>query len=293
MRRDKTRSGSRSLMVGGLVVAFWLALPGMLAAQADVIPPDTVAPAPNPPARAAQPKSSASQNPPPAAPASSAPNASPATSSQPQTDHSTKVKQAAAASASPAPAPPAVPAPPPPDWPINDKPEAATVVWDSQGLRIEARNSSLEQILKDVSTDTGATVEGLNGDQRVFGTYGPGPARQVLSDLLDGTGYNVLMFGDQGAGTPREIVLSAPPTGPAPANNNRSLASEEDYEPEPQPEPEQPVQPQYQPQAPQPGTPPRTPQQILQEMQQRQQQMQQQQQQQQPQNENQPPNNEQ
>jgi hypothetical protein len=201
-----------------------------------------------------------------------------------------QAKPSPAAPAVPAPLPAAPVAPPPPNWPINDKPAAATVVWDSHGLTIDADNSSLGQILKEVSTDTGAKVEGLDTDQRVFGSYGPGPTRQVLSELLDGTGYNVLMFGDQGEGTPREIVLSAPATGPAPANQNRNnLANEEDYvepEPEPMPQPE-PVQNQFQPPPPQPGMPPRTPQEIQQLMQQRQQQIEQQQ------NENQQPNNQQ
>ncbi len=162
------------------------------------------------------------------------------------------------------------------------------MVWDSHGLRIDADNSSLDQILKDVSTDTGAKVEGLSADQRVFGTYGPGPARQVLSDLLDGTGYNVLMFGDQGEGTPREIVLSAPPTGPAPPNDNRSMAAEEEYEPEPPPEPMPPPEMAPNPSEPSTSGPPlpRTPQQMQiyqQELQQqRQQQFEQQQTQQQP-----------
>ena len=89
------------------------------------------------------------------------------------------------------------------------------MVWDSHGLLIVASNSSLAQILKEVSTETGAKVEGMGQDQRVFGTYGPGPARDVLSQLLDGSGYNVLMVGDQGQGTPRRIVLSIRPGGGA------------------------------------------------------------------------------
>jgi hypothetical protein len=173
----------------------------------------------------------------------------------------------------PAPAPPA--APPAPNWPINDKPADASVVWDSHGLRIDAANSSLEQILKAVSTDTGAKVAGLNSDQRIFGTYGPGPARDVLSQLLDGTGYNVMMIGDQGEGTPRQILLSAQPTGPAPVNASRSVNNDDDYEAEQQQQPqplEQPVfRGGFQPPQP-PGAPPRTPQQIMQELQQRQEQ---------------------
>jgi len=139
-------------------------------------------------------------------------------------------------------APPMPVAPPPPNWPAKSQPAAATVVWDSQGLRVDATNSSLSQILREISTDTGAKLEGPTpGDVRVFGTYGPGPANDVISQLLNGTGFNVLMVGDQGSGAPRQIVLSSVPSGPAPQNNARmpNNANEEDYEPEPPPQPEQ------------------------------------------------------
>ena len=182
-------------------------------------------------------------------------------------------------------------APKPPDWPANDKPGDATVAWNSKGLRIEAANSSLQQILKDVATATGAKVTGLSADQRIFGTYGPGQARDVISQLLDGSGYNILMIGDRGQGTPREIVLSRQPTGPASGSANNSGSNNDDSSnadveeppPPPPPMPPQQQQPQPQPNPPNgfnPGMQPRTPQQILQEMQQRQQQIEQQQQQQ-------------
>jgi hypothetical protein len=103
-----------------------------------------------------------------------------------------------------------------PNWPANNKPEEASVVWDSHGLFIQASNSSLDQILNDISLKTGAKVEGMGADERVFGTYGPGPARDVLTALLEGSGYNILLVGDLGQGTPRKIVLSGRPTGPAP-----------------------------------------------------------------------------
>jgi hypothetical protein len=105
-----------------------------------------------------------------------------------------------------------------PAFPINDKPTPATVTWNSHGLRIEATNSSLQQIMKDVSTATGTKVEGLDADQRVYGEYGPGPARDVLGQLLHGSGFNVMMIGDQGQGTPRKIVLSSPRPGNTTAN---------------------------------------------------------------------------
>lgn len=115
----------------------------------------------------------------------------------------------------PTPAPPAPPQPELPKWPVNEKPDPATVVWDSHGLRIEATNSSLDQILSDISADTGARVEGLDNDQRIFGVFGPGTAREVLGQLLEGSGYNFLLIGDQGQGTPREIVLSVGSAGNA------------------------------------------------------------------------------
>jgi hypothetical protein len=193
-------------------------------------------------------------------------------------------KKPIAAVLAPLPAPaPAPVLPPPPDWPTNDPPVAATVVYDSRGLLIVASNSSLAQILKDVSTDTGAKVEGLGTDphmtdQRIFGTYGPGPARDVISHLLDGSGYNILMVGDRGQGTPRRIVLSAQggSTTQNTANNAPTPASNDDTDseqPAPEPEVEQPPTPPPSPAA--PPVPMRTPQQIMQEVQQRQQQQQQ------------------
>jgi DNA segregation ATPase FtsK/SpoIIIE-like protein len=174
--------------------------------------------------------------------------------------------------------PVAPPVPQTPNWPAFDKPAEASVVWDSHGLAIDAANSSLEQILKDVSTATGAKVEGLSADQRVFGAYGPGQARDVLSQLLQGSGYNVIMIGDQGQGAPRQILLSVRQAGPIqPAARTSSSGNDEDDAEDQQPAPQEPIS--NRPGFP-PGAPPRSPQQIMQEMQQRQQQLQQQQQQQ-------------
>lgn len=179
-------------------------------------------------------------------------------------------KKPAAAVPAPQPAPqPAPVLPPAPNWPANDLPAAASVVFDSRGLLIVASNSSLAQILKEVAIDTGAKVEGMGADQRIFGTYQPGPARDVLSQLLDGSGYNVLMVGDRGAGTPRRIVLTIPPGSTMQATANKTptppsnadtdsdqSASESDAEQE---------QPQPAPNSAAPPVPVRTPQQMIQE----------------------------
>jgi hypothetical protein len=177
-----------------------------------------------------------------------------------------------------------------PKWPLNDAPAPPTVHWDSHGLQVDAPNSSLRQILDEVATTTGAKVEGLGTDERVFGEYGPGPARDVISQILHGSNYNVLMLGDQGEGTPREIILSQRTAGgnqPAQANN-RQNPQEDDSDQVAMPEPEEPNrqpvpmnQPMNQPGVNQPGGP-MTPQQRMLEMQRQQMLMQQQQQQNQP-----------
>jgi hypothetical protein len=107
----------------------------------------------------------------------------------------------------------------------------------------------------------------------------------VLSQILDGSGYNMILVGDLGQGAPRQILLSSQvpddPKSAAARSNSKGQAAEPEEAPEPEP-PAEPVQehPQLQPQLPQNpfGGAPRSPQEIMQEMQQRQQQMQQQQQ---------------
>jgi hypothetical protein len=178
------------------------------------------------------------------------------------------------------------PASPAPIWPANQLPNQARVSWDSRGLEIEASNSSLNQILHQVAADTGAKLEGLTQDQRVFGSYGPGPGSDVLWKLLDGSGYNVLMIGGRDTDAPLKIVLSArSPASPPTAANNQNRSNSEQLALEPRPG--------YPPEAPRPqpiqnpfgnGESPRDPLQFMQEILQRQQQIDQRQQQQDQQN---------
>jgi hypothetical protein len=156
--------------------------------------------------------------------------------------HDRAAVHAHVASIEPRPAPEAIAAPPPAPpaliWPANQPPTQAKVSWDSRGLEIEASNSSLDQILHQVAADTGAKLEGLTQDKRIFGAYGPGPARDVLSQLLDGSGYNVLMIGGRDADAPLEVVFSvSSPAGPQTAANNGNHSNPDDDAAEPlQPE---------------------------------------------------------
>jgi hypothetical protein len=195
-----------------------------------------------------------------------------------------------------APAPPTTPpsAPAPPETPVStapsllDKPAQPAKVTLSDGLlAVNADNSSLTEILHQLATTSGMSIDGLDKDSRIFGAYGPGNPRDILSSLLDGAGYNVMMVGSTDAGAPRELILSQR-TKATVANQQASAApqeEEQDEAPLPNNNPpagEMPIQPRQVPpvqQQNQNGTI-KSPSQILQEMQMRQQQQQQQQQQQ-------------
>jgi hypothetical protein len=94
----------------------------------------------------------------------------------------------------------------------------AQVLYSGGQLTITADNSSLNQILRDVSRQTGMKITGGVADQRVFGKVGPGAAAGILASLLDGTGSNMLLR-ESSTHTPVELVLTprgggATPPGP-------------------------------------------------------------------------------
>jgi hypothetical protein len=170
----------------------------------------------------------------------------------------------------------------------------AQIVFSGDHLSIRADNSSLSAILHQVAASSGMRITGLSGDERVFGTFGPGAPRDVLSDLLNGTAYNVALIGDLDNGAPRELVLTAVTGGAAPspsaqATPDETMSEQEtsDVTPPPPPEltPTQPMPPSG------PGV--RSPQQLFEQLQRMRQAQQQgqdpQQQQQQQQQQSQPP----
>ena len=174
--------------------------------------------------------------------ASAAPAAKPAATAHKTAAHkksAAKKNKTAAKAAEPvaATAKPAAPQQAPkPDWPVNDPAKPATVSWNAGGLKIEAQNSSLKKILEDVETVTGTSIDGLQKDERVFGTFGPGPAREVLAKLLEGTSYNILMVGELGGGNPRQVELTtrgAKGSAPAGAGNANGNPDDDDVDAEP------------------------------------------------------------
>ena len=82
-------------------------------------------------------------------------------------------------------------------------------------VAVTADNSSLNQILRAVSQQTGITITGGVNDERVYGNYGPAAPADVLSQLLDGTGVNMMLVQPSGA-SPAQLILTQRNGGPTP-----------------------------------------------------------------------------
>jgi len=195
--------------------------------------------------------------------------------------------------------------PPPPQYPsgptgrpVQPIPLDATpavpplVTYENNQLTIVAPNSTLADILRAVRKQTGAEIEIPAAPERVVTNLGPGPARDVVAELLNGSRFNYVLLGspaDDAALTrivlvaksgPQDIPPPQPTLDPSlgPQANNGAqpdqpqeaeadAADENADDNNDQAEPEQPAQPADQ--------NVKTPQQMLQEMQQRQMQLQQ------------------
>jgi hypothetical protein len=88
-----------------------------------------------------------------------------------------------------------VPAPPPATL-AQLPPTPPQVAFKDGQLTITAQNSTLGDILKAVRAQTGATID-LPGtaSERVVGHFGPAPARDVLTALLNGSHFNYVLLG--------------------------------------------------------------------------------------------------
>jgi hypothetical protein len=78
-------------------------------------------------------------------------------------------------------------------------------------LAINAQNTTMKDLLRAVSLATGAVIEFPNehAAERMSATIGPGPVRDVLTTLLNGSGFNYVMVGSQNdPGTLQRMILT-------------------------------------------------------------------------------------
>ncbi|MFY9561986.1 MAG: hypothetical protein WAQ52_17270 [Terriglobales bacterium] len=111
-----------------------------------------------------------------------------------------------------------MPSGPLPQLPMDQLPATPPQVSYQDGmLTIVAQNSTLGDILREVHKRTGAAIEvPPNATERVAARLGPGPARDVLASLLNGSAFNYVMVGS--ASDPMalaNVVLSTKAAGGA------------------------------------------------------------------------------
>jgi hypothetical protein len=117
--------------------------------------------------------------------------------------------------------------------PAQQQPKRAQVTVAHGIVSVSADNSSLNQILRQISHETGIKITGGVMDERVFGQYGPAAPDQILAELLDGTGSNMLLVNHDG-GTPKELILTPRQGGPTPPSPNAATdADAQDSQPAP------------------------------------------------------------
>jgi hypothetical protein len=86
-----------------------------------------------------------------------------------------------------------------------------TVTYRDGQLTIDARNSTLAEVLKLVAEKSGATIEipPGSGQERIFEHAGPGPAQDVLARLLNGSVYDfIIVSSPQSPHAPAQVLLS-------------------------------------------------------------------------------------
>jgi hypothetical protein len=124
----------------------------------------------------------------------------------------------------PAKSQPAVTAPAVPLRPEQMPAAPPQVSFRGGQLTITAQNSTLGDILRAVRNQTGAAVEvPASATERVAGNFGPGPARDVLSSLLNGSHFNYLLLGSAASPEALErVILTVKSGGTEPAATSSS-----------------------------------------------------------------------
>ena len=72
------------------------------------------------------------------------------------------------------------------------------VTFQNNQLTIVAPNSTLAEILRAVKKQTGAEIDVPAAPERVVTKLGPGPAREVMAQLLNGSRFNYVLLGAPG-----------------------------------------------------------------------------------------------
>ena len=173
-----------------------------------------------------------------------------ATSSHPQKAHAHRKKTAPVAE---------TPQPPPvPLTPEQMPPTPPRVSYQNGLLTIDAKNSTLSQVLRMVQAQTGASLEmpSSAASERVMMQVGPGRPRDVLNTVLDGSKFNYIILGmADNPGGVQKVILTTRQNTPTTVNTAKNNAPGQ-AQPQYQPPPEEPQDEEMPPAEAEPDNPP-------------------------------------
>lgn len=124
----------------------------------------------------------------------------------------------------------------------------AKVNWDGHLLAIDATGESLSEVLAEITSRAGIRMNGYAPEDRIYGTYGPAPLVDVLSELVSGLPVNMLFVEHSGA-QPAQLTFTArngtatPPSPPSAQQQQYDRQRLAEQQPFQQPPPSQ--QPQF------------------------------------------------
>lgn len=108
----------------------------------------------------------------------------------------------------------------------------ADIRWDGHLLTVIANGDSLPEVFAAVAARAGIHVTGAAPFDHVYGTFGPAPLVEVLSELVDGLSVNML-FVDQMGTKPAQLTFS-PRTGAAtPPDPSQQQQAQQQYAQQP------------------------------------------------------------
>jgi hypothetical protein len=116
----------------------------------------------------------------------------------------------------------------------SSAPNRPLVTYTDGKLTVTASNTSLAEVLRAISAQTGTVIDFPAGSaaDRIVVREGPGTIRHVLTNLLNGSGFNYVILASPNAPDELTRVILAKADQPAnfspqPANDQNSLTSDQ------------------------------------------------------------------
>ena len=92
--------------------------------------------------------------------------------------------------------------------PAQMPPKDPTVSFQNGSLTVVAENSTLSAILHAVEKTAGIKLQGTPPEDRIFGKFGPGSPRDVLTQLFSGAHIDYILQGNNNPNSVQSIIIN-------------------------------------------------------------------------------------